>query len=84
MRHISRALAVKYDVLPISDDGNQLTVVVPDQDDAEILEKIRFATGMHVRALSAPRDAIQARLMKLGGDLVPLLENNAARTDYHD
>lgn len=36
---------------------------------------------MHVRALSAPRDAIQARLMKLGGDLVPLLDNNAARTD---
>ena len=62
LRKIPQALALRYDILSVSSDGNQLTVIVPDPDESVTLEKIRFSTGMHVRAFAAPREAIRARL----------------------
>jgi type IV pilus assembly protein PilB len=49
-------------VLSIASDGNVLTIAVPDLEDQEALDRVRLATGMHVRALRAPRDAIRAKL----------------------
>lgn len=70
---IPRALAMRHDVLSLSSDGNVLTVAVPDADDRETIESIRFATGMNVEAVRAPREAIRARLHDAyaGGILQP-------------
>ena len=62
LRRVPRALAIRYDVLSLSSDGNQLAIAVPDAEDREVIERIRLVTGMHVRAYRAPRDAIRARL----------------------
>ncbi|HET9392963.1 MAG TPA: GspE/PulE family protein [Candidatus Rubrimentiphilum sp.] len=62
LRKIPRSLAFQHDVLSLSSDGNELTVLVPESTQRETFETIRFATGMHVHALRAPRDAIRARL----------------------
>lgn len=65
LRKIPRALALDHDILSLQTDGNQLTVAVADADDREMLERIRYATGMHVRALQGSREAIRARLSVL-------------------
>lgn len=65
LQKIPRAFAFGHDVLSLSSVGNQLTVVVPDSSEVETVEQIRFATGMQVNALEAPRDAIRERLSRL-------------------
>ena len=77
LRKIPRSLALQHDVLSLSSDGNELTVVVPDATERATVETIRFATGMHVRALSASRDAIRARLNNVYGE-VPRLRTAGA------
>lgn len=62
LRRIPRAFAVRHDVLSLSTDGNQLTVLLPDADDREVIDRVRLVTGMHVRALRAPREMIRAKL----------------------
>lgn len=62
VRRIPRALALRHDVLSLAADGNQLTVALADAADRDVIERIRLATGMHVRAYRAPREAIRARL----------------------
>ena len=65
LRKIPRAFALGHDVLSLSSVGNELTVAVPDANSLETVEKIRFATGMQVHALEAPRDAIRQRLKRI-------------------
>ena len=62
LRRIPRSLAIRHDILSLSSDGNQLTIALPDGSDRETIDRVRLATGMHVRALTAPLDAIRARL----------------------
>jgi type II secretory ATPase GspE/PulE/Tfp pilus assembly ATPase PilB-like protein len=75
LHRVPRALALRHDVLSVMADHNLLTVAVPDPSDAETIDRIRLATGMHVRALAAPRAAIRARLAKVYPDGVPALRN---------
>lgn len=72
IRKIPRALALGHDVLSLSSVGNELTVAVPDAAALDTVEKIRFATGMQVHALEAPRDAIRQRLRRIYHDSDPL------------
>ena len=72
LRKIPRSLALQHDVLSLSSDGNELTVVVPETTERDTFETIRFATGMHVHALRAPRDAIRARLSDVYREDAPL------------
>lgn len=62
VRRVPRVLAMHHDVLSIAADGNQLTVAMADAHDQEAIDRIRLATGMHVRALPASREAIRAQL----------------------
>jgi type IV pilus assembly protein PilB len=62
LRRIPRTLALRHDILSLWSEGNQLTVAVPDVNDPEAVERVRLVTGMHVRAIRAPRDLIRARL----------------------
>lgn len=65
LRRIPRVLALRYNVLMLSVEGNVLTVALPDLDDQEAIERVRLATGMHVRAVVAPREAIREKLHAL-------------------
>lgn len=62
VRRIPPTLALRHDILSLSSQGNQITVAIPDAADRDTIERIRLATGMHVHALQASREAIQARL----------------------
>lgn len=62
LRKIPRTLALRHDVLSLSSEGNQLTILLPDVNDRDTIERVRLVTGMHVRAFGAPREAIRAKL----------------------
>lgn len=62
LRQIPQSFALGFDVLPLSSNGCELTVAMPDIGDRTTIERLRFATGMHVRAVKAPSSAIRARL----------------------
>jgi type II secretory ATPase GspE/PulE/Tfp pilus assembly ATPase PilB-like protein len=59
---VPEALALRYDVLALASDSNELAIAIPDIDDRETIERVRFATGMRVRAIAAPRDLIRQHL----------------------
>src|SRR5581483_2059319 len=65
LHKIPRALALARDILSVSSDGNQLTVVVPQLREPDTVDKIRYTTGMHVKTIEAPRAAIRARLHRV-------------------
>lgn len=62
IRRIPRALALQYNVLPLSVEHDVLTVAVADGNDPEILERLRLATGQHVRITQAPAELIRHHL----------------------
>ncbi|GAC1388849.1 MAG: GspE/PulE family protein [Vulcanimicrobiaceae bacterium] len=62
LRRVPRALALRYDVLALSIDENQLTVAIPDLDADDVIDRVRLATGMQVQAVAAPREEIRAQL----------------------
>lgn len=68
IRRVPKQLAMRHDILSIASDGNQLTVAVADIEDHDAIDRVRLATGMHVRAVYAPRDAIRAALCSAYGN----------------
>lgn len=62
IRRVPRSLALRHDVLSLSTDENQLVVALPEESGAETIDRVRLATGMHVRVVHAPRDQIRARI----------------------
>lgn len=62
VRRIPRALAMRYDVLPLSADDGVLTVAVSNAGDTDILDRLRLATGQEIRAVEAPRDLIRQHI----------------------
>ncbi len=62
LRRVPRALALRYDVLSLASDGNQLTVAMPDAASDDIVDRLRLATGMRVHVVVAPLDLIRERL----------------------
>jgi len=63
VRRVPRALALRHDILSLSSEGNQITIAMPDVNDKDTIDRVRLVTGMHVRAVPAPREAIRARLL---------------------
>ncbi|HZZ66180.1 MAG TPA: GspE/PulE family protein [Candidatus Baltobacteraceae bacterium] len=64
LERVPRSLALRYDILAVFTEGNEITVALPDANDRDAIERVRLATAMHVKALPAPRDAIRARLLR--------------------
>ncbi|HET9097715.1 MAG TPA: GspE/PulE family protein [Candidatus Baltobacteraceae bacterium] len=62
LRRVPRTLALRHDVLSLSSDGNQLTILIPDANDRDVIDRIRLVTGMHVKAFNAPRELIREKL----------------------
>lgn len=59
---VPEALALRYDVLPLTTDNDELAIAVIDPDDREIIDRVRLATGMRVRAVAASRESIRQHL----------------------
>lgn len=73
---VPRALALRHDVLTLAADHNLITVAIPDSHDSDTIERIRLATGMHVKALAASRASIRARLSQVYPDGAPPVRND--------
>ncbi|HEX3551275.1 MAG TPA: GspE/PulE family protein [Candidatus Elarobacter sp.] len=59
---VPRALAFRYDALPLNLAGGVLSVAVPDPADTAVVDALRAATRLRVRPLAMPRDAIRDNL----------------------
>ncbi len=59
---VSRALAFRYDVLPLSLRDGVLSVGVPDDSDPALLDRLRQATRLRVTAIAMPRERIRQQL----------------------
>ncbi|MBV9272238.1 MAG: type II/IV secretion system protein, partial [Candidatus Eremiobacteraeota bacterium] len=68
VRRIPKSLALQHDVVSIATNDNELVVALADPGDEETLDRVRLATGMHVRAVAASRWAIRRHLQGVYGD----------------
>ncbi|HEX3464834.1 MAG TPA: GspE/PulE family protein [Candidatus Elarobacter sp.] len=59
---VPRALAFRYDALPLGVAGGVLSVALADPDDAAIVDALRAATRLRVRAVPMAREAIREKL----------------------
>lgn len=64
IRRVPRALAQRHDVLPLFAHYDVLTVAMPDPGDRDVIDRLRFATGLRVEAIGAQRDVIRERLQE--------------------
>lgn len=75
-RRIPQSIALRYDVLGVAADDNSLAVAVADLSDTEPIERIRFATGLQVRAVAAPREDIRRGLADAYGGVGMRVDDN--------
>jgi type IV pilus assembly protein PilB len=59
---VPRAIAFRYDALPLTLADGVLAVAVTDPGDAEVVDALRAATHLRVRPLPMARDAIREKL----------------------
>ncbi|MEO9170885.1 MAG: GspE/PulE family protein, partial [Candidatus Baltobacteraceae bacterium] len=59
---IPQAFAAKFDVLAYRAAGDEIHVLMVDEQDEILLERLRDVTGMRVRATAAPREWIRSCL----------------------
>ncbi|MDQ6930799.1 MAG: GspE/PulE family protein [Candidatus Eremiobacteraeota bacterium] len=78
LRRVPRALALRYDILAMAADGNQLTVALPPTAGDDVIDRLRLATGMQVRAVHAPVEVIRELLTSYYPD-IPQTGSGAAR-----
>lgn len=76
VRRIPQSIALRYDVLGVGADDNSLAVAVADINDTEPIERIRFATGLQVRAVAAPREEIRRGLADAYGETGARFDDN--------
>jgi type IV pilus assembly protein PilB len=62
---VPRALAFRYDVLPLAIDDDVLHVAMPEPENGEALTQLRVATRLRVRWTPMSRDEIRGRLHAL-------------------
>jgi type II secretory ATPase GspE/PulE/Tfp pilus assembly ATPase PilB-like protein len=68
---VPRELAFRCDALPLNVVDGILVVALPDPDDADVLDALRTATHLRIRALPMARDAIRDQLRRAYGDALP-------------
>ena len=59
---VPRALAFRYDALPLSVTGGTLSVALADPNDGEVVDALRAATRLRVRPVAMAREAIRDNL----------------------
>ena len=65
---VPRAIAYRYDALPLDLDDGVLTVALAVPDDTAILDALRTATRLRLRPLPMARDAIREHLRAAYGE----------------
>ena len=65
LARVPRALALRHDILPLSSEGNQLTIAVPDARDGETLDRVENNQTIVLGGLL--RDIDSQTLSKLPG-----------------
>ncbi|HTD36442.1 MAG TPA: GspE/PulE family protein [Candidatus Limnocylindrales bacterium] len=65
---VPRALAFRHDALPLGVAGGVLSVALADPDDAAVVDALRAATRLRVRALPMAREAIREKLHAAYGE----------------
>jgi type IV pilus assembly protein PilB len=59
---VPRALAFRYDVLPLTIEGDVLVVAMCEPENAEALTQLRVATRLKIRPIATARDELRERL----------------------
>src|ERR1700694_5432545 len=68
LARIPRALAFRYDALPLNLAGGVLSVALADPSDAETIDALRAATRLRVRPLPMAREMIRENLHAAYGE----------------
>jgi len=63
LARVPRALAFRYDILPLTLSGSVLHVAVADVADSEILDHLRLATRLKIAPVRMVRETIRERLL---------------------
>ena len=78
VRRVPRALALRYEILSLATDGSQLTVALADPTNADILDRIKLATGLQVRPVPARPEDIRRHLHDVFESVEPLQRDKRA------
>jgi len=62
MKFIPREFAEKHELLPLSRDGDTLTVVTPDPTDYPVIDELAFTTGLKIQTVLATRTEVAKAL----------------------
>jgi hypothetical protein len=62
MRLIPKEFAEKHELLPVSREGNTLTVVTPDPMDYPSIDELAFTTGLKIQTVLATRSEVAKAL----------------------
>lgn len=77
---VPRALAFRYDILPLWFDNGLLCVALPDPADVDVLDRVRRATRLRVKPVAMAREQIRARLVAAYGSDTPAGSLDQRRT----
>lgn len=78
LARVPRTLAFRHDALPLTLQDGVLAVALADPDDRAIVDALRIATRLRIRALPMPREAIRENLRVAYGEIP------AAANAHHD
>ena len=67
---VPESVARENAVLPLSEDGNRLKVILSDPSNFEVIEKLRFILNRQIEIALAPRDAILEAVNRYYGQTV--------------
>ena len=76
-----KSVAFRLDALPLEIDDGTLVVALHDPEDANVLDQLRMATRVRIRAVAMPRDLIRERLRDAYSTSDPSASANERRTD---
>ncbi len=62
MKLIPREVAEKHEILPLSREGDALTVVTPDPTDYPVIDELAFMTGLKIQTVLATRSEVTKAL----------------------
>jgi type II secretory ATPase GspE/PulE/Tfp pilus assembly ATPase PilB-like protein/DNA-binding response OmpR family regulator len=63
-----RSFCERQWAIPLRLDGRRLTIAVADPLDNGLIDDLRFASGLELKIVSAPSDAIRARIAEVYGE----------------
>lgn len=71
-KHLKHDIVKKYNVMPVRREGNALVLAMADPMDIEVMDEVRFITGLMIKPVLAMGSEIRDAIKKYyeGGDVV--------------